>query len=95
VRAMRGLLGGGMLIGASDGLFLARAENGALIIERAGNAAGGFAGTMVDFAGGVLIGSTNGRFLARTQNGAVIVERAGGEDPAPVFTMHDFPGGGV
>jgi len=101
VSDMRGLPGGEVLMGTSNGLFLARVMNGAFTVDPAGNADTGDVSDMRDWpGGGVLIAALKGLFLAHVVNGAVTVDPAGNTDTGSVFEpraglsrIRDFPGG--
>jgi hypothetical protein len=92
----RNFPGGGVLIWADKGLFLAREVGGKVSIAPAGDADIRSVRGMRDFpGGGVLIGAQKGLFLAREEGGKVSVAPAGDADTGYVLGMGDFPGGGV
>jgi ligand-binding sensor domain-containing protein len=66
---MGDVLGGGALIGASNGLFLAREAGGKITVSPAGNADTGRVNHMSDFAGAMLIGGEKGLFVAAAAPG--------------------------
>jgi hypothetical protein len=96
VSALHGLPGDWVLLGADNGLFLARVMNGAVTVDRKANTDTGRVLGMRDFqGGGVLIQAQEGSFLARVVNGVVSIDPAGDADTGRVFSMRDLPGGGV
>src|ERR1700740_2303610 len=87
---------GGVLIESTNGWFLARMENGAVTVDRAGSADPGPVFTMHDSpGGGVLLGTMKGLFLAHTVNGTVVVDRVASADTGRVIAMRDLSGGVV
>jgi ligand-binding sensor domain-containing protein len=80
-------LGGRVLIGAADGLFLAHEVDGKITVSRAGDADTGRVPATQSFARGALIGAWNGVYLAREAAGQVTIERVGGPDTGPVHLM--------
>jgi hypothetical protein len=88
--------GGGMLIKAEKGWFLARSVKGEVTVAPAGTADTAEVFDMSYFpGGGVLIQAEKGWFLARAVNGAATVARAGTTDIGYVFEMGGFPGVGM
>ncbi len=78
VSAMRDFPGGGVLIGADKGLFLAREVSGKVTVAPAGDADTRYVFAMHNLpGGGVLIGAQKGLFLAREVSGKVTVAPAG------------------
>ena len=77
VHTMGDILGGRVLIGAKNGLFLAHEAGGKITVSRAGDADTGRVLATQPFAGGALIGGWNGVFLAREASGKVMIARAG------------------
>jgi hypothetical protein len=68
-------------------------ENGAVTVDRAGDADTATVWAMRDLPdGGVLIQATKAWFLGRVKKGAVDVDRAGGADTGIVWAMDDFAG---
>jgi hypothetical protein len=94
VHAM-GDLPGAMLIGAENGLFLARETGGKVTVAPAGNGDTGRVLAIHAFPGGMLIGTTWRRwFVARAKADAnVTLTPAGKADPGRVTLMRDFAGG--
>src|SRR6266516_1689426 len=88
--------GGGVLIGAEKGLFLAREVGGKVTITPAGGADTGRVFALRDFPGGeALILTEKGWFLGREASGKVRFSAAGGADIGFVFALRDLPGGRV
>ena len=95
VHTMGDILGGRVLIGARNGLFLAHEAGGRITVSRAGDADTGRVLSTQAFAGGALIGGWNGVFLAREASGKVTIARAGDADTGPVHLMHSLASAGV
>ena len=95
VHAIGTVPGGGVLIGARQGLFLARETAGKIGVSPAGDADTGRVLAIQTFAGGALVGASNGLFVARETNGTIAVAPAGDADTGPVRVMHDLASVGV
>src|SRR5687768_6226556 len=105
VHTVDDILGGRVLIGARNGLFLAHEAGGKITVSRAGDADTGRVLTTQAFAGGALIGGWNGVFLAHEASGKVTIARAGDPDTrppdtgppdtGPVHMMHSLASAGV
>lgn len=93
VLSIHSLPGGGALVGAWNGVLVAREAGGAVNVEDVVDSNTGPVFAMRGLADGVLVGAAEGLFLARQANGKLTVARAG--DTGRVAYMFDFPGGGV
>src|SRR6266568_202865 len=92
---LRDFPGGGVLIGAEKGLFLAREVGGKVTITPAGGADTGRVFALRDFPGGeALILTEKGLFLAREAGGKVTIASAGA-DTGPMHFLRYFPGGAL
>jgi hypothetical protein len=69
VHTIGDVLGGGPLIGARNGLFVAHEAGGKLALTPAGQADAGRVNHMRDFGGAVLIGGESGLFVAAAAPG--------------------------
>jgi len=83
--------GGGVLIGADKGLFLAHEANGKVTIEPAGGTDTGYVYVIRPLrGGGILIGSRKGWFVARHTGGRLTLTPAGRADAGRVNHTRDL-----